>query len=131
VVITGLGELGRRLVRRSIAVGTPVCIVDDNLERLESFQTLGVATVFGDPAREQVLEAAHIAAARVVVTNASLAVKMRICSLARRLNPRISIIATAESEAERAWLREFGVAYVADVYDEMSDSLARAVRRVL
>ena len=132
VVITGLGELGRRLVRRSIAAGTPVCVVDDNLERLESFQTLGVATVFGDPAREQVLEAAHIAAARVVVvTNASLAMKMRICSLARRLNPRISIIATAESEAERAWLREFGVAYVADVYDEMSDSLVRAVRRVL
>jgi CPA2 family monovalent cation:H+ antiporter-2 len=132
VVITGLGELGRRLVRRSIAAGTPVCVVDDNLERLETFQTMGVATVFGDPAREQVLEAAHIAAARVVVvTNASLALKMRICSLARRLNPRISIIATAESEAERAWLREFGVAYVADVYDEMSDSLARAVRRVL
>jgi monovalent cation:H+ antiporter-2, CPA2 family len=132
VVITGLGELGRRLARRSIAAGTPVCIVDDNLDRLESFQMQGVAIVFGDPAREQVLEAAHIAAARVVVvTNASLALKMRICSLARRLNPRISIIATAESEAERAWLREFGVAYVADVYDEMSDSLVRAVRRVL
>lgn len=132
VVITGLGELGRRLAERSIASATPVCLVDDNLERLEVFRTHGVATVFGDPGREQVLEAARVTAARViVVTNPSLATKMRICSLARRLNPRISIIATAESAAERAWLREFGVAYVADVYDEMSDSLVRAVRRVL
>lgn len=45
------------------------------------------------------------------------------------MEAEISIIATAESEAERDWLREFGVAYVADVYDEMSDSLVRAVRR--
>ena len=132
VVITGLGELGRRLAERSIASATPVCIIDDNLERLEGFQTRGVKTVFGDPGREQVLEAARVAAARViVVTNPSLPTKMRICSLARRLNPRIAIIATAESAAERAWLREFGVAYVADVYDDMSDSLVRAVRRVL
>ena len=35
------------------------------------------------------------------------------------------------SAAERAWLREFGVAFVADVYDEMSESLMRAVRRML
>ena len=78
------------------------------------------------------LEAAHAAAARViVVTNPSLPMKMRICTTVRRINPRISIIATADSAAERAWLREFGVAYVADVYDEMSESLLRAVRRVL
>ena len=67
----------------------------------------------------------------IVVTNPSLLVKMQICTTARRLNPRISIIATADSAAERAWLREFGVAFVADVYDEMSESLMRAVRRML
>jgi CPA2 family monovalent cation:H+ antiporter-2 len=132
VVITGLGGLGRRLVDRAILVGMRVCVIDDQLERIEVLQESGVDTVFGDPSRTEVLEAAHVDAARViVVTNPSLAVKMRICSTARRLNPRISIIATADSAAERAWLREFGVAFVADVYDEMSESLLRAVRRVL
>jgi len=132
VVISGLGELGRRLVQRSLAAGVPVCVIDDQLERLDSLRSRGVATVFGDASRESVLEAAHLSSARVfVVTNASLAAKIRICSAARHANPRIAIIATAESDAERAWLREFGVAYVADVYDEMSDSLMRAVRRVL
>jgi CPA2 family monovalent cation:H+ antiporter-2 len=132
VVITGLGGLGRRLVDRAILVGMRVCVIDDQLERIEVLQESGVDTVFGDPSRAEVLEAAHVDAARViVVTNPSLAVKMRICATARRLNPRISIIATADSAAERAWLREFGVAFVADVYDEMSESLMRAVRRVL
>jgi CPA2 family monovalent cation:H+ antiporter-2 len=67
----------------------------------------------------------------LVVTNPMLAEKMRICAAARRLNPRIKILATSESEAERAWLKEFGVTVVSDMYDEMSTALARAVRRVL
>ena len=132
MVVTGSGELGRRFVLRCMAAGIPVCVVHDRLEALEKLRERGVHTIFGDPAREQVLEAAQVGAARViVVTNPSLAVKMAICGAARRMNPRIAIVAVGESDAERAWLREFGVAYVADVYDEMSDSLVRAVRRVL
>ena len=132
VVITGLGGLGRRLVDRAILVGMRVCVVDNQLERIEVLQETGVDTVFGDPGRAEVLEAAHLGAARVIiVTNPSLPEKMRICTAARRLNPRIAIVATADSAAERAWLREFGVAFVADVYDEMSESLMRAVRRML
>jgi CPA2 family monovalent cation:H+ antiporter-2 len=132
VVITGMGELGKRLARRARAAGVPLCVVDDQLETLEVLRAEGILTVFGDSGREAVLEAAQLATARViVVTNHSLPVKMRICTIARRLNPRISIIAAAESAAERAWLREFGVAYVADVYDEMTEAFMRAVRRVL
>jgi CPA2 family monovalent cation:H+ antiporter-2 len=131
-VITGMGELGRRLARRAFTVGVPLCVVDDQLETLEALQAEGIRTVFGDAGREAVLEAANVGMARViVVTNPSLAAKMRICAIARRLNPRISIIAAAESGAERAWLREFGVAYVADVYDEMTEAFLSAVRRVL
>jgi CPA2 family monovalent cation:H+ antiporter-2 len=132
VVITGLGGLGRRMVDRAILAGMRVCVIDDQLERIEVLQETGVDTVFGDPSRAEVLEAAHLGSARViVVTNPSLVVKMQICTTARRLNPRISIVATADSGAERAWLREFGVAFVADVYDEMSESLMRAVRRMI
>ncbi len=132
VVVAGLGSLGRRVVDRAIALNMPVCAIDDQLERLSAIQEMGVPTVFGDASREEVLRAAHVEAARIIViTNPSLPVKMRICATLARLNPRISIIATADSAAERAWLREFGVAFVSDVYDEMSDSLIRAVRRML
>jgi CPA2 family monovalent cation:H+ antiporter-2 len=132
VVVCGLGELGRRFVDRAVARGVPVSVIDNRLERLEPLRARGIPTVYGDAGRDSVLEAAHAHAARVVVvTNASLPDKMRICAALRRLNPRVAILAVAESEAERAWLSEFGVAWVADVYEEMSESLVRAVRRML
>jgi CPA2 family monovalent cation:H+ antiporter-2 len=132
VVVSGLGELGRRFVQRAVGAGVPVVVIDPQLERLESLRARGVSTVFGDAGRDAVLEAAGVPGARVVVvTNPTLPEKMRICSAVRRINPRIAILAIAESEAERAWLNEFGVAFVTDVYDEMSDALVRAVRRIL
>ena len=132
VVVSGMGELGRRLVNRAVAAGIPVCAIDSQLDRLEPFRDRGIPTVYGDAGRDEVLAAARADAARVfIVTNQSLAEKMRICSAVRRLNARAVIMAVAESEAERAWLNEFGVAYVADVYDDMSDALVRAVRRIL
>jgi len=54
--------------------------------------------------------------------------KMRVCIAARAINPRIAIVATSESAAERAWLEEFGAAYVCDALDEMSDAMLRAIR---
>jgi CPA2 family monovalent cation:H+ antiporter-2 len=132
VVLTGAGDVGRRLAQRTHAGGVPVCVVDDRLEALEALRAKGVATVFGDPSREAVLEAAGTTGARViVVTNSTLAMKIRICAAARRLNPRIAVVAPAENEAERAWLREFGAVYVADVREEIAEALARAVRRAL
>ena len=132
VVLTGAGEVGRRLALLANARGVPVCVVDDRLEALELLRAQGLATVFGDPARDAVLEAAGAAGARViVVTNSTLAMKVRICAAARRLNPRIAVVAPAENEAERAWLREFGAVHVAEIHDEVAESLARAVRRAL
>ncbi|MBI4294213.1 MAG: cation:proton antiporter [Betaproteobacteria bacterium] len=129
VIVTGLGELGQRLARRCTASGVQVCIIDDRDEALEEFRCRGVATVAGDPGDEKVLRKSGVADARVlVVTSTSLAAKMRACIAARAINPRIAIVATSESAAERAWLEEFGAAYVCDALDEMSDAMLRAIR---
>lgn len=129
VAITGLGELGRLLAQRCADAGVPVCVIDGELAPLEALRHRGIATVFGDPGRQDILRAAGIADARmIVVTNASLAEKMRICIAARAVNPRLALVATAGSGAERAWLLEFGAAFVCDALDEMSEALLRAVR---
>ena len=107
VIITGLGELGRRLARRCAASGVQVCVIDDRNEALDEFRRHGVATVSGDPGDEKILREGGVADARMlVVTSASLAAKMRVCIAARAINPRIAIVATSESAAERAWLEE-------------------------
>ena len=78
------------------------------------------------------LRAAHLDHARaIVVTNAELMEKMRICTAARRLNPRIAIIAAAANGAERAWLAEFGATFICDMVADATDSLVRSIRRTL
>jgi CPA2 family monovalent cation:H+ antiporter-2 len=132
VVLAGLGDLGRRFARRCASAGIAVCAIDKDLEALEESRGDGISTVFGDPGRTDVLCAAHVAEARIlVITGLPLSDKMRVCTAARGLNPRIAIIGTASSAAERAWLQEFGAAYVHDVLQEASEALLTAVRRSL
>ena len=98
----------------------------------ESWRSRDISTVYGDAARQEVLKAAGIGAARViVVTNSSLPEKMGICIAARAVNPRIAIPATADSAAERLWLEEFGAEYVCDVLDDTTEGLLRAMRSSL
>jgi CPA2 family monovalent cation:H+ antiporter-2 len=132
VVITGLGEPGRRLVRRCAESGVRVCVIDGALDALETLRGPNVTTVFGDAARREVLRSAGVGTARVlVVTNVPLVEKMRICISARDVNPRIAIVAIAGSEPERAWLEEFGASIVFDPLDEITDTLLRSIRGVL
>ncbi|MBI4196021.1 MAG: cation:proton antiporter [Betaproteobacteria bacterium] len=129
VIMTGAGEVGRRLIRRCADHGIPVCVVGNEPGALEQIRGYGIATLRGDPGSEDVLRAAGVAEARIiVVTDASLAVKMRVCIAARNVSPRIAVIATSGSDAERAWLKEFGAAYICDALDEVTDALFRSVR---
>ena len=129
VLITGRGELVQRLIRRCARGGISACVIDNEAEALESVRRPGVMAILGDPAQQDVLQAAGIAKAKmIVVTNTLLTEKMRICIAARGVNPRIAIVATAGSDAERVWLEEFGAAFVCDVQDEMADLLLRSIR---
>jgi CPA2 family monovalent cation:H+ antiporter-2 len=129
VALTGLGELGRRVLQRCADAGVPVSVIDPDPDALAALRGRGLAVVRGDPAEPEVLRAAGMADAKmIVVTNPGLADKMRICIAARQVNPRIAIVATSGSGAERAWLHEFGAAFVCDAIDEMTESLVRTVR---
>jgi CPA2 family monovalent cation:H+ antiporter-2 len=83
------------------------------------------------PPRDEVLLAAGAREARVLVAS-GLALRdvMRLCMTARRLNPRIEIVAAAASPAESAWLKEFGARHVCDAVDEQAAQLADAARSI-
>jgi monovalent cation:H+ antiporter-2, CPA2 family len=132
VVVIGLGSLGRYLIRRCAEAGVPVRVIDNDPEALERLRGQGVSVVRGDAGDPQVLKAAGVADARIiVVTSATLVEKMRVCIAARDVNPHIQTIATAGSKAERVWLDEFGAAFVVDALDEMGDALLRSIRSIL
>ncbi len=132
VAIVGTGELTRRVVARCAGEGIPVVVVGDDLTALDAYRAQGVAVVYGNAARADVLRAAHVEHARaIVVTDAALADKMAVCIAARNLNPRLAIVATAASAAERAWLAEFGATFVCDALDGLTDAVVRSLRQAL
>jgi CPA2 family monovalent cation:H+ antiporter-2 len=63
----------------------------------------------------------------IVVTETQLMDKIRICTNARAINPRLVVVATGSGPAERAWLQEVGAQYVCDPLEEAGDALMRAV----
>jgi K+:H+ antiporter len=129
VAITGLGAVARRLAHRCAESGLGVRVIGTGFDALEELREHGIETAFGDPGRQEVLKAAGVTTARIiVVTNPSLPEKIGICLAARAVNPRIAIIVTADSAAEHAWLEEFGAEYVYDALDETTDGLLRAIR---
>jgi CPA2 family monovalent cation:H+ antiporter-2 len=132
VVIAGAGPLGRRLAQACAAKAIPACVIGADPDALEALRGHGVAAFDGDAGEEGVLRAAGAAQARVfVATQSALADRLRACAAARALNPRIALVAIADSAGERVWLEEFGSAYVCDTVEETSASLLRAIRTAL
>ncbi len=130
VVLAGHGSLGRRVAAHAAEARVALTVIDaTDPDGVRQLAGSSLRYVFGDPTRPEVLAAAGIADARAIVAaDLPLADKMRICSLARRLNPRIAVIGAAASDAERAWLAEFGAHPVCDALDEQSRQVACALR---
>jgi CPA2 family monovalent cation:H+ antiporter-2 len=128
VVFSGVTAVARRLIERCAKEGLPLSVVTNDLEALQELRERGVGAVYGDPTQAEVLRAAGLADAKmIVVTNPSLMEKLRVCGAARAVNARIAIVATAAGEAERAWLQEVGATFTCDPLDEASDALLRAI----
>ncbi len=129
VVLAGYRSLGRRVVQRCAAAGIPLCVVQHEAsEALEGLPP-GVAQVYGDPGRPDVLAAAGLGQAHMlVVADMPLVEKMQVCRAARQLNPRVEIVGAAMNDAEAAWLRDFGAEFVVDALDEQTEQITRAIR---
>ena len=132
VAIAGAREPGRTLALRCAENGVRVCLIDTALASLDALAGTQVATIFGDPGRAEVLRAAGVEQARlIVIPSGTLADKMRACVAVREVNPRIEIVAVADNEGEQAWLAEFGVHYVLKAPEELSEALLRTIRTAL
>ena len=132
LVVTGQGELARRVIERCAREGIAAYAVSADVDAMDLLRDAGAIVVFGRAGRADVLRAAHIERARtLVVTEEALADKMSIVRAARELNPRIAIVVAAASSAERAWLDEFGATYICDALEGLTEAMVRSIRRTL
>ncbi len=127
VVIAGFGQVGMALARHLVGLGMPVLVLDYDPKRVRTSHRLPV--YFGNAARADVLRAAHVDRARLMVV--ALPTRTggeRVVSLARALYPELRLLARVPDEASVATMRAAGAdAVVVDGLTTARDLAERAV----
>ena len=129
VIIAGIGRFGQvvnRLVRHS---GLSTVVLDADMATIDTMRRFGVKGFFGDPARPELLEAAGLATASVLVVAVDSREKSNmIVEFARKSRPDLHIVARA---VDRVHVYELYQAGANDIVRETFDSSIRAGRYVL
>ncbi|MEM8536572.1 MAG: cation:proton antiporter [Pseudomonadota bacterium] len=129
VIIAGIGRFGQIVNRLVESAGFKAVVVDNNLGTVQMMRTFGFQGFFGDPTRPDLLKAAGLETARVlVVAIDDKASAVRLVKYARKQRPELHIIARAR---DRVHVYEMYAAGANDIVREMFDSSLRAGRYVL
>ncbi|WP_171207680.1 MULTISPECIES: monovalent cation:proton antiporter-2 (CPA2) family protein [unclassified Ruegeria] len=129
VIIAGIGRFGQIVNRLVQASGFKTVVLDHDIETIQLMRRFGVKGFLGDPTRPELLRAAGIEKAAVlVVAMDDRKQATRLVSYARRQRPDLHIIARAR---DRTHVYELYQAGANDIVRELFDGSLRAGRYVL
>ncbi len=129
VIIAGVGRFGQIVNRLVRASGFHTVVLDNNMETIQLMRRFGFKGYLGDPTRPELLKAAGLDKARVlVVAMDNPEAVTRLVRHARRNHPDLHIIARAYDRAHVYALYQAGAD---DIVRETFDSSLRAGRYVL
>jgi CPA2 family monovalent cation:H+ antiporter-2 len=113
-VVVGTGRVGALVIRALRRHGIQVVAVEEDRMAAEALSAAGTAVVWGDATRPEVLQAAAMERARLLVVALPGAVEARaVLALSRAANPAIHAIIRTHSDEEAALLEtEEGVGLV-------------------
>ncbi|SDI54029.1 cation:proton antiporter [Lutimaribacter saemankumensis] len=129
VIIAGIGRFGQIVNRLVQSSGFKTVVLDHDMETIQLMRKFGFKGFFGDPTRPELLHAAGLADAKVLV--AALddpKATTRLVGYARRERPDLHIVARARDRTHVFQLYQAGAD---DIVREMFDSSLRAGRYVL
>ncbi len=113
LVIVGFGPNGRNLARAAEASRIPFAVIELNPSTVRRERERGTPIYYGDAAQEHTLEHARVVKARVlVVAVPDPAATRRVVHIARKMNPRLFIIARTAYIREVDPLYELGASEV-------------------
>jgi monovalent cation:H+ antiporter-2, CPA2 family len=129
VIIAGIGRFGQIVNRLVQSVGAKSVVIDNNLQTIQLMRRFGYQGFFGDPLRPDLLHAAGIDKARVlVVALDDPDAAERLVKYARRIRSDLHIVARARDRTHTYRLYQAGAD---DIVRELFDSSLRAGRYVL
>ncbi|RKF14850.1 potassium transporter [Roseovarius spongiae] len=129
VIVVGIGRFGQIVNRLVRSAGYSTVVLDHDLQAIQRMRRFGVKGFFGDPTRPEMLHAAGLNEARVLVAAVDDPdAAVRLVAFARRERPDLHIIARARDRTQVFRLFQAGAN---DIVREMFDSSLRAGRYVL
>ncbi|MHA6262415.1 monovalent cation:proton antiporter-2 (CPA2) family protein [Arenibacterium sp. CAU 1754] len=129
VIIAGIGRFGQIVNRLVQASGFKTIVLDHDMETIQLMRRFGFKGFLGDPTRPELLRAAGLPKARVLVVAMDDKDKAtRLVEYARRQRPDLHIVARAYDRNHVFQLYRAGAD---DIVREMFDSSLRAGRYVL
>ncbi|MBZ4022634.1 potassium transporter [Rhodobacter sp. TJ_12] len=129
IIIAGAGRFGQVVNRMVTMSGYATTVIDADLPTVQRLRTFGFKAYFGDPTRPQLLAAAGLSKARVmVVALDDKSAANALVAYARKERPDLHIIARAR---DRYHVYDLYAAGANDIVREMFDSSCRAGRYVL
>jgi len=124
IIIAGLGRFGQIINRLLLANGHKTVVLDYQADVVEGLRKFGVRSFFGDAGRPDLLHAAGLPSAKLlVVAIDDVERAITIVKHARRENPKLHIIARAFDRGHVYRLYQAGAD---DIVREMFDSSVRA-----
>ncbi len=129
VIIAGIGRFGQIVNRLVRSTGHRTVVLDHDMKTIQLMRRFGVKGFFGDPTRPELMHAAGIESARVLVAALDDAkANTKLVAYARRVRPDLHIVARAMDRNHTYALYQAGAN---DIVREMFDSSLRAGRYVL
>ena len=129
VIIVGIGRFGQIVNRLVRSAGYSTVVLDHDLKAIQRMRRFGVKGFFGDPTRPELLLAAGLKDAKVLVAALDDPdAAARLVAFARRERPDLHIVARARDRNHVFRLYQAGAN---DIVREMFDSSLRAGRYVL
>lgn len=126
IIIAGLGRFGQVVNRVLLASGHKTIVLDHQADHIEGMRKFGVRSFYGDATRPDLLHAAGLHQARMlVVAIDDREQSLQLVKYARREHPEIHIVARA---VHRHHVYELYQAGADDIVRDTFDSAVRAAR---
>jgi len=110
VVIAGFGRVGQIVGRLLAAQGVPYTAVDIDAEQVDAVRRFGMKAYYGDASRHDLMEAAGLERARVLVLAIDdVEASLRTAEMVRKHYPKLQIVARARNRFHAYRLLDLGV----------------------
>ncbi len=130
VMVIGFGQVGMAVTRHLVGLQLPVLALDFDPKRVRASQARKLPIYFGNAARPEVLKAAHIGQAKlVIIAISNQTTAERILTLIRSLYPKLRIIARSPDATGVEQFRAAGANAV--VVEGLTTALDIAQRAIL